>query len=130
MNNDQSNLNTQDPKKKYDLAERTFNFGVSIVNFAKELPQDAINRPIVNQLVRSGTSIGANYSEADEANSKKDFIHKISIAKKEARETKFWLKLISSTLENYKGKSLLLFREAQELTLIFAAIIRNSKIGH
>jgi four helix bundle protein len=125
MNNDQSN--PKNTKTKFDLADRTFNFGVNIINFAKTLPADNINRPIVNQLVRSGTSIGANYSEADEANSKKDFINKIVIAKKEAKETKYWLRLVISTLEQFKPTASDLFREAQELTLIFSAIVRNSK---
>jgi four helix bundle protein len=130
MHNDQSNLNTASPKRKFDLADRTLSFGIDIVNFVKELPQDTVNRPIAYQLIRSGTSIGANYSEADEANSKKDFINKIAIAKKETKETTYWLKLISATLESYKNKSQVLLREAQELNLIFAAIIRNSKIDH
>lgn len=127
MPNDQSNPNDQGPKKKFDLEDRTFNFAVNIVNFAKLLPQDTVNKPIVSQIVRSGTSIAANYCEADEANSKKDFVNKIVIAKKETKETKFWLKLIATTIEQYKIQALELFREGQELNLIFAAIIRNSK---
>ena len=127
MNNDQSNYNDSSNKKKFDLEERTSNFAISIVNFSKKLPQDPVNRPIINQLVRSGTSIGANYSEANEANSKRDFINKIAITKKECNETKYWLKLVAATLEIYQSESTQLFREAQELTLIFAAIIRNSQ---
>lgn len=127
MHNDQSNPNNEKPKKKFDLEDRTFDFGVNIVNFVKELPLDIVYRPIINQLVKSGTSIGANYCEADEANSKKDFTNKIAISKKETKETKYWLKIIAATLDKFKSRALELFREAQELNLIFAAIIRNSK---
>lgn len=127
MSNEQSSTNEQNSKKKFDLEDRTLAFAINIVDFAKLLPQDIINKPIVSQVVRSGTSIGANYCEANEANSKKDFVNKIAIAKKETNETKFWLKLIATTLGQYKIRALELFREAQELNLIFAAIIRNSK---
>jgi four helix bundle protein len=127
MLNNQSNPNPANPKKKFDLADRTFTFGVNIVNFSKKLPQDHLNRPMINQLIRSGTSIGANYAEADEANSKKDFINKIVIAKKEAKETRYWLKLIATTIAQSNPTALLLFREAEELTLIFSAIVKNSQ---
>lgn len=127
MSNDHSNHNDSSTKKKFDLEERTSNFAINIIGFCKRLPQDAVHKPIVNQLVRSGTSIGANYSEANESNSKRDFINKIAITKKECNETKYWLRLIAATLEIHKFESMQLFREAQELTLIFAAIIRNSK---
>ena len=88
---------------------------------------NTITRPIISQLIRAGTSIGANYSEADEANSKRDFIHKIGIAKKETKETKYWLRLIAHTLPEVKVDARKLWSEAQELNLIFAAIIRNSR---
>jgi len=128
MNNDQQNSNPESPKKKYDLADRTFRFGLNIISFCKTLPQDHINKPLVSQLVRSGTSVGANYHEADEANSRKDFINKIAIAKKEAKETKYWLNLFGVSLEDRRINASKLSQEAQELNLIFAAIIRNSKL--
>ena len=71
--------------KVFDLEERTAKLGEEIIKFVNKLPKNYITTPLVGQLVRSGTSIGANYSEADDAESHKDFIHKISIAKKEAR---------------------------------------------
>jgi four helix bundle protein len=86
MPKDQPNLNNQNPKRKYDLCDRTTIFSQEIINFCKSIPQNTINNPLVNQLIRSGTSIGANYSEADEANSKKDYINKVAIAKKETKE--------------------------------------------
>ncbi|PIV30631.1 MAG: four helix bundle protein [Zetaproteobacteria bacterium CG02_land_8_20_14_3_00_50_9] len=127
MTNDQSNSNSQNPKQKYDLEERTINFSKDIIDFCKKLPQNSINRSLVSQLIRSGTSIGANYSEADEANSKKDFINKIAISKKETKETKYWLRLIAHTFPDSKQEARELWKEAQELNLILAAIIRSSQ---
>ena len=127
MTNDQSNPNSINPKQKYDLEERTINFSKDIIDFCKKLPQNSINRSLISQLIRSGTSIGANYSEADEANSKKDFINKIAIAKKETKETKYWLTLIAHTFPDFKPEARELWKEAQELNLILAAIIRSSQ---
>jgi four helix bundle protein len=118
MTNDQS---------KYDLEERTLKFGEQIIDFAKKLPRNIITTPLISQIVRSGTSIGANYSEADEASSKKDFINKMSISKKEVKETKYWLRIIAHANPELRDDSRILWKEAQELNLIFAAIIRNSK---
>ena len=127
MTNIQLNPNNSSSKQKYDLEERTMKFSENIINFVKNLPKDLINKTLIVQLVRSGTSIGANYSEASEANSKKDFINKIAIAKKETKETKYWLRLIAYSLSGFKTEARKLWKEAQELNLIFAAIIRNSR---
>jgi four helix bundle protein len=70
-------------KRRYDLEERTAKFGEEIIRFAKKIPENSITKPLIIQLIKSGTSIGANYCEADDAESKKDFKHKISICKKE-----------------------------------------------
>jgi len=114
-------------KPKYDLVERTAKFAEAIIDFSRKLPQDTISRPLISQIIRSGTSIGANYSEADEASSKKDFLNKVAIAKKETKETKYWLRIIAHALPKNKDDAGQLLQEAQELNLIFAAIIRNSK---
>lgn len=114
-------------KKNYDLEERTAKFGESIVLFAKNLKRDIINLPLINQLVKAGTSIGANYMEANGASSKRDFGNKISICKKEARETKYWLRIISRVNQKHKNKCRKLWKEAQELTLIFSKIIITIK---
>ena len=82
-----------------------------------------VNVPMISQLVRSATSIGANYMEANGASSKKDFKNKIYICKKEARETKYWLQLIAGANEDKKEDCRKLWQEAQELTLIFSKII-------
>ena len=92
----------------------------------KKLPQNSITKPLISQLIRSATSIGANYCEADEASSKKDFINKIAIAKKETKETKYWLKIIAHTIPEVRPAVKNFWREAQELNLILAAIIRTS----
>mgnify|MGYP000968871367 CR=1 FL=1 len=112
--------------KKYDLIERTAVFGENIIDFLKVLEKNEITRPLINQCVRSTTSIGANYMEADGAESKKDFIHKIGICKKEAKETMHWMRMIAraTTKEN---ECRVFWKEAQELTFIFATIINNSR---
>jgi len=112
-------------KKKYDLAERTSGLGKSIIMFLKEVPDNTINRPLINQLVRSGTSVGANYMEADCAESKKDFRHKIGICKKEAKETTHWLNMMATANPEKIEKCRTLSQEAHELTLIFSAIINK-----
>lgn len=119
MSNKTQNLND----KKYDLEERTAKFGERILEFVGKLPKNPITLPVISQLVRAGTSIGANYCEADGAESKKDFKHKISICKKEAKETKYWLRIISKVAPEQIDEARELWKEAQEQTLIFSAII-------
>lgn len=129
MSNDKLQITNegQNPnaKKKYDLEERTGEFGEKILEFAKKIPQNPVTLPLISQLVRSGTSIGANYCEADGAESKKDFRHKIGICKKEAKETKHWLRMIAKAVPELAQQARDLWQEAQELTLIFSAIIRK-----
>jgi four helix bundle protein len=79
------------PPKVYDLEERTAQFGEAIIEFAKRVPVNLVTQPLIPQLVRAGTSVGANYCEADNAGSKKEFRYRISICKRESRETKHWL---------------------------------------
>jgi four helix bundle protein len=120
MTNQAQNLN-------YDLEERTSLFGEHIISYLKTLPKNEITRPIISQLIRSATSIGANYCEADGADSKKDFIHKIGISKREAKETKYWLRMLATAHPEGKTECQSFWREAQELTLIFSSIIRKAK---
>src|SRR3989344_4147243 len=87
--------NTSTSTKKYTFKGRTARFGEHIIKFAMSLPNNPINRSLIQQLVRSGTSIGANYMEADGAESKRDFNHKIGICKKEAKETMYWLRILA-----------------------------------
>jgi four helix bundle protein len=109
-------------QNNYDLEERTAKFGESIIKFCQNLKENTINRPLISQLIRSGTSVGANYMEANAAVSKKDFQNKISICKKESQETKHWLRMISNCCPEKKDELKTLWREAQELTMIFQKI--------
>ena len=113
--------------KVYDLEERTARLGEAIIEFAKKLPRDPVTRPLVGQLVRAGTSVGANYCEADDAVSQKDFRHRISICKKEARECKYWLRMVAKAAPESKESARPLWQEAKELHLIFASIWRKNK---
>ena len=114
-------------KKKYDLEERTALFGEAIIEFAKRLSRSLVNDPLIRQVVRSGTSIGANYMEADGAESKKDFRHKIAICKKESKETKHWLRMIVKANPDSKDECKKLWQEAQEFSLIFSSILLPKK---
>ena len=107
---------------KYDLEERTAKFGESIISFAKTIPVGPVTQRIIPQLVASGTAIGSNYCEADDAESSKDFKHKIGIAKKEAREAKYWLRMVVTAAPELRDSARLLWQEAKELHLIFNAI--------
>jgi len=114
-------------EKKYDLEERTKKFGENIIFFCKKISKDEITKPLITQLVKSGTSVGANYCEANCAESRKDFEHKIGICKKEAKETMFWLQIFEKTLPNHKEFVSPLLKEGTELYLIFVAIIKKAK---
>jgi four helix bundle protein len=112
---------------KYDLEERTAKFGENVIEFCKNLPKNSVNEPLIKQLIRSATSIGANYYEANGASSKSDFKNKIYICKKEAQETKFWLRMVAKSTLEVKDEAKKLWREAQEMTLIFSKIISSCK---
>ena len=119
---------SNDTKTKiYDLEERTAKFGENIINFCKKIPKNVITFPLIDQLVRAGASVGANYCEADCAESKKDFEHKIGICKKEAKESRHWLRMISTVSPELRNEAQELWREANELQLIFITIVRNSR---
>ena len=107
---------------KYDLEERTAKFGEQVILFCKSLPRNEITKPLINQLVKCGTSVGANYSEADDAESKQDFRHKIGICKKESRESKHFLRMMVVAVPQAQEEAKLLWQEAKELNLIFNAI--------
>lgn len=112
--------------KPYDLDERTALFGESIIDFAKKVPVNPVTSRLIPQLVAAGTSVGANYREADDAVSKKDFRHKISISKREARESMFFIRMIVRAVPEAKDDAQPLSQEAKELHLIFAKIYRTN----
>jgi len=109
----------------YDLEERSAKFGEEIILFVKTLRLNEYNRPLINQIIRSATSVGANYMEANQASSKKDFKNKIRICQKEANETKHWIRMIAVSNSEKQENCRKLWKEAHELTLIFAKISKN-----
>jgi len=109
--------------RNFDLEERTAKFGEDVIIFCKTIDKNSITTSLVSQIVRSATSVGANYMEANGASSKKDFKNKIHICKKEIQETKHWLRMISKAESSKKIEARKLWNEAQELTLIFGKIL-------
>ncbi len=106
----------------YNLEERTGKFGEEVIDFCRGLSQDVISKPLITQLIRSATSIGANYMEANGASSRNDFRNKIYICKKEVQESKHWFRMIYRYFPEKKDAAMKLWKEAQELTLIFQKI--------
>jgi len=115
-------------KAAFDLEERTARFGIRVLTFAKKIPRDPVNSPLISQLVRAATSVGANYCEANDAVSKRDFRNKIGLRRKEAKETKHWLRMIGSANDALKAEARGLWQEAKELNLIFSRIFRSSEV--
>lgn len=110
----------------YDLEERTATFGERVVEFCLQLSWNPVTSPLITQFVKAATSVGANYSEADEAESKLDFRHKIALCRKESRETKHWCRMLAKAIPAQKTAILSLWQEAKELHLIFCKIIRTT----
>jgi four helix bundle protein len=122
MTNDQ-NLK----QKSYDLEERTLEFVRGIIRLCKSLPKGTINRELVAQLVRAGGSVGANYREANDALGKKDFIHRMRVTRKEAKECHYWLQLVVEANPEFNNSVESLLKEAEELKRIFSSIIDKSQ---
>jgi len=112
---------------QYDLEERTFKFASNAVRLCKGLPKTVIDGEIAKQLVRAATSVGANYIEANEALSKKDFLMRIKICRKEAKESGYWVRLIEVSNPNVKNEQDMLLKESIELTKIFGSILAKSQ---
>ncbi len=113
------------PKPAFDLEERTARFGEAVIRFAKKIPRHPINDRLINQLVGAATSVGANYCEADDGVSRSDFRHRIGVCRKEARESKHFLRMVAVAEESLKPEARILWQEARELHLIFCAIWRK-----
>jgi len=107
------------------LDERTAQFGEAIIRFAKKIPQNPVNERLISQLVGAGTSVGANYCEADDSVSGKEFKQKIGTCRKESKETMFFLRMIANAEPTLADEARTLWREAKELNLIFGAIWRK-----
>lgn len=114
---------------KYDLEDRLTLFSGNVLDLCRKLPKDVVNNPLISQIVRSATSIGANYCEANAGASKKDFKNKIFICKKEAQETNYWFKLLEKSNPNNSQEIRSLKDENSQFILIFGKIIStlNSK---
>lgn len=118
---------TKTSNTKYDLEERTAKFSEDIIELCKKASKNVVTIPILDQVIRSGTSIGANYCEANGASSRKDFKNKIYICKKESKETQYWLRLLAKAAEELRDDCRKLWQEAHEFTLIFSKIAANTK---
>ncbi len=112
--------------KQYDLEERTLSFTQKVIDYCNKLPKTLVNIEIIKQLIRSSGSIGANYIEANESLSKKDFIMRVKICRKEAKETRYWLTLSKSETSKESNQQSLI-KEVNELMKIFGAILEKCK---
>ena len=112
---------------KHDIEKRTHNYAVQAIKLAKSIEKDDINRILVRQYVRSGTSIGANVTEAQAASSRKDFVNKMQIASKEARETKYWLSIMRDTEIDTKAKLTENIQEVDQIINIITAIVKSTQ---
>lgn len=113
--------------KQYDLEDRTLKFARNVVSFCKKLPKSFIEAEIAKQLVRAATSVGANYIEANEALGKKDFLMRVRISRKEAKESGYWLKLLEVSNPDLRKDQEMLLNESIELTRIFSSILTKSQ---
>jgi len=120
-------MTNNENKKVYDLEERTAKFGEDVIEFVRKLPRNEITKRIISQLVGAGTAVGSNYCEADCAESNKDFIHKMAIANKEAKESKHFLRMSAKACPEFSADARLLWKEGNELNMIFTTIIKKSK---
>jgi four helix bundle protein len=114
-------------KHNFDLEERTLEFGKMIIRLCKKLTRNGINNELISQLVRAGGSVGANYREANDALSKKDFIHRILITRKEAKEAHYWLQLLEEANQEFRDDIRESLVEAVELKKIFSSIAEKSR---
>ena len=121
-------LHEESPAMVYDLEERTACFGETIVRFAKKIPHSPVNNRLIDQLVGAGTSVGANYCEADDGVSKPDFKHRVGTCRKEAREAKFFLRMVAVAEPALKSEAWEIWREAHALHRIFIRIWRSTKV--
>ncbi len=118
-------MDKAEQKKDYDLEERTAVFAESIIRLVKQIKRNPVNTSVITQLIRAGTSVGANYCEANNASSKSDFRNKIYLCKKEINETKYWLRIFSNVEIAHREKARKLWKEAQELNMIFQSIVNS-----
>jgi four helix bundle protein len=114
----------------FDLEERTALFGEAVIAFALRVPSNRVTDPLVSQVVRCGTSVGGNYCEADEAETGKEFNYRISLCKRECKETRFQIRMICAAAPEMRDAGRKLWQESKELSRIFAAILRKRRGGN
>ena len=115
---------TENSTNRYrELESRTSTFAKQTIGICQKLPRNRINDPMVSQVIRASGSVGANYREANEAIGKKDFVYRLRIARKEAKEAQYWFELLLEANPDFKAEIALLMREAGELRNILSAII-------
>jgi four helix bundle protein len=119
-------MTTRPVEKRYDLEERTEEFAKGVIALCNGMPRSTVNHELVSQVVRSSGSVGANYIEANERLSQKDFVNRIKICRKEAKETRYWLRLIASSNSSLETEIAGLVQESTELMNIFGAILKKS----
>lgn len=120
-------MNSKD--KISGLRARVKNWVLQVIAVAKKISKDEVGRVFINQLLRSATSVGANYEEASESESPKDLIHKLSVVKKEAKESRYWIDLVISIYPNLENECNMVLQECQELIKIFSSIISKKKLN-
>jgi four helix bundle protein len=120
-------MNENTNSKRYDLEERTLRFAQGVMDFVRILPRTLVNGEVTKQIIRSSSSVGANYIEANEALSRKDFAMRIKICRKEAKESCYWLKLVEVNGEDLEKRRQTQITEATELMKIFGAILEKVK---
>jgi four helix bundle protein len=113
-------------QKRYDLEERTEKFAKAVIALCNGMPKSTVNHELVSQLVRSAGSVGANYIEANERLSQKDFVNRIKICRKEAKESRYWLRLIAVPNSQFETEIAVLEQESTELMNIFGAILKKT----
>ena len=111
--------------KQYDLEDRTYEYAKAVIGLCKDIPKNSINFPLIDQVIKSSGSVGANYIEANEAISRKDFFYRIKICLKEAKESRYWLSLISESNKIIDKAAKPLIQESTELVKIFSSIINR-----
>ena len=129
MTNEFQITNSKITKQKYDLEERTLTFSKNCISLCKILVRDPINRELICQLVRSASSIGSNYREANDSLTKKAFHHLIGICRRESKESKYWLELLLHSEPNFTDKIMPLISEAHQLAKIFATIGKKTRLN-
>ncbi len=118
---------TKGQNKPHDLEERTLEYAKGIIKLCKKVQKDVINIKLIGQLINAAGSVGANYREANEALSKKDFLHRMKISRKECKESTYWLELLKEANQTFTDELNNFMKESQELRNIFTAIINKSK---